>query len=47
MKFDQGLKMGNNFACRCIATGDTVKQVAAMGQQTAALMWSCAFIEFD
>lgn len=47
MKFDQELKMGDSFVCRCIVTGDTVQQVAAMGQQTAALLWSCACIEFD
>lgn len=48
VKFDQELKIGNNFACsHIVGTGDTVEQVAAVDQQTTVLLWSPACAEFD
>lgn len=48
VKFDQELKIGNNFTCsHIVGTDDTVEQVAAMDQQNIVLLWSCASAEFD
>lgn len=48
VKFDRELKMGSNSAYSPVTvTGDAVKQVAAMGQQTIVLLGSCAWAELD
>lgn len=48
VKFDQDLKIGNNFArIHIMGSGDTVEQVGVMDQQNIVLLWSCACAEFD